>query len=30
MGAWPSEALVIGRGQEDAIPQADAFQQEAM
>ena len=29
MGAWSSEALVVGKGQEDATPQAEAFQREA-
>ena len=30
MGTWSSEALVIGKGQEDATPQVEASQQEAM
>jgi len=29
MGAWSSEALVVGKGQEDATPQVEASQQEA-
>jgi len=29
MGAWSSETLVVGKGREDATPQAEAFQREA-
>ena len=30
MGAWSSDALVIGKGQEDAILQAEAFRRNTM